>query len=388
MAIERARGGQRDHLAFQEFLDPDGERWQTCGPHQPARADLERDPPMAAHGSTKVVLAALAGNVAIAAVKFAAAFWTGSSAMLSEAIHSLVDSGNQGLILHGIRRARRPSDERHPFGYGREIYFWCFIVAILLFSLGAGVSIYEGVEKLLHPHPIRDAYINYLILGVSFLLEAGSCYVAWSEFKTLRAGRSVLQTVRASKDPVVFTVLFEDVAALLGLAIAFAGVLAADLGRMPWADGVASIAIGMTLALAAAILSRETKGLLIGEGASSEITDEIGRIIAGDKAVERVASLKSLQLGPTQILVTARVDFRDDIGAVGVEAATRRLREAARQSHPDVQYLVIEATEAVGDPATVRSAALAPARDPVGEVAADQGERQGKRARRRRRGRR
>lgn len=344
---------------------------------------------MAAEGSTKVVLAALAGNVAIAAVKFAAAFWTGSSAMLSEAIHSLVDSGNQGLILHGMRRSRRPSDERHPFGYGREIYFWCFIVAILLFSLGAGVSIYEGIEKLKHPHPIRDAYINYIILGVSLLLETGSCYVAWGEFKKLRAGRTVLQTVRASKDPVVFTVLFEDVAALLGLAIAFAGVLVADLGGLPAADGAASIAIGLVLASAAAILSRETKGLLIGEGASAGVMDAVRNVIGGDVAVERVASLKSLHLGPTQILVTARVDFRDSISAQEVEAATERIRRAARQAEPQVQYLVIEARETEGERGgekSARAASLA-SRETIG-AAGGSATNLGKRARRRQRGRR
>jgi cation diffusion facilitator family transporter len=345
------------------------------------------EPPMAAQGSTKVVLAALAGNVAIALVKFGAAFWTGSSAMLSEAIHSLVDSGNQGLILHGIRRARRPADASHPFGYGREIYFWCFIVAILLFSLGAGVSIYEGVEKLLHPHPIRDAYINYIILGLSILFELGSCYGAWAEFRKLREGRSILDTVRASKDPVVFTVLFEDVAALLGLAIALAGVLAADLGGMPWADGTASIAIGVTLALAAAFLSRETKGLLIGEGANPEIMAGIAEIIAGDAAVERIAALKSLHLGPTHILVAARVDFRNDIGAREVEAATERMRRTVRLSQPDVQYLLIEATEAKGGAEPEFDVISARSAGQVAEPDDEPGPKSGKRARRRRRGR-
>lgn len=341
---------------------------------------------MAAQGSTKVVLAALAGNVAIAVVKFGAAFWTGSSAMLSEAIHSLVDSGNQGLILHGIRRAELPADERHPFGYGREIYFWCFIVAILLFSLGAGVSIYEGVEKLRHPHPMRDAYINYIILGASILLEMGSCYVAWSEFTKHRQGKGVLQTVKASKDPVVFTVLFEDIAALLGLTIAFIGVLAADIGAMPWADGAASIAIGVTLALAAAILSRETKGLLIGEGASPAVTADIRALICKDAAVERIASLKSLHLGPTSILVTAQVDFRNDIGAREVESATERIRRAARQSRPDVHYLVIEAMEAKADREPAVAATPSSASDPLSGVPAEPDSRAGKRARRRKRG--
>ncbi len=187
---------------------------------------------MAAEGSTKVVIAAFIGNGLIAVTKFVAATLTGSSAMFSEAVHSLVDTGNQALMLYGIKRSRRPADARHPFGYGRELYFWAFIVAILLFSTGAGVSVYEGIHKILDPQPVTDAYLNYIVLGLAMVFEGAAFWFALREFNRVKGGRGYLAAVRVSKDPALFTVLLEDAAALLGLVIAFVGIsLAQVLGK-------------------------------------------------------------------------------------------------------------------------------------------------------------
>ena len=185
-----------------------------------------------ATGSRKVIFAALAGNALIAVTKFVAATITGSSAMLSEGIHSLVDTGNQGLLLYGLRRAKKPADEKHPFGYGAELYFWAFVVAILIFAVGSGISIYEGVQKVLHPHEVANPAINYIVLGLAMCFEAVAWWIAFKEFQTTRGKRGYLEAVRQSKDPTVFTVLFEDTAAMLGLVVAFLGILGAQyLGR-------------------------------------------------------------------------------------------------------------------------------------------------------------
>ncbi|RUY17703.1 cation diffusion facilitator family transporter, partial [Mesorhizobium sp. M7A.F.Ca.US.005.03.2.1] len=203
---------------------------------------------MAGHGgSKKVIYAALAGNLAIALTKFAAAAFTGSSAMLSEGVHSLVDTGNGGLLLYGMHRAARPADRTHPLGHGRELYFWSFIVALLVFALGAGVSFYEGAVHIMAPEPVANAKVNYIVLGLSFLFEGSSWWVALKEFRRQKGRQGWLQAVQSSKDPSVYTVLFEDSAALLGLIVAFAGILAAELLEMPELDGAASIGIGLIL---------------------------------------------------------------------------------------------------------------------------------------------
>ena len=223
---------------------------------------------MASHGSKTVIYAALAGNLAIAACKFGAAWYTGSSAMLSEAVHSVVDTGNQGLLLLGMRQAARPADPDHPFGYGLRLYFWTFIVAILIFGLGAGVAVLEGISKIRNPQPMEHAGINYAILGVSMVLEGITWTVALREFRRSLHGRGWLEAIRTSKDPTVFTVLFEDTAALVGLSIALAGIGLGQVLDLPMLDGVASIAIGLLLALTAGILARASQGLLTAARAS------------------------------------------------------------------------------------------------------------------------
>lgn len=301
---------------------------------------------MSAGGSTSVVIVALACNLGIAAAKFAAAAWTGSSAMLSEAIHSLVDTSNQGLLLYGIKRSARPADERHPFGYSRELYFWSFIVAILLFAMGAGVSIYEGIAKLLDPHPIHDPLVNYVVLAVAMALEGVSTWRAVSEFNSQRGGMGALRALRTSKDPALFTVVLEDVAALAGLVVAMAGIAAAHLLGLPWADGVASIVVGLILAAVAAFMSIEIQGLLIGEAASPDVVSGIRELIAGEtgpgKPILALNELRTMHLGPADVLVAASCDFQDGETAKSVEATTTRIERAVKARYPEVRQLYFE----------------------------------------------
>ncbi len=307
---------------------------------------------MAADGSTKVVLIALTCNFGIAVAKFVAAAYTGSSAMLSEAIHSLVDTSNQGLLYHGIRRSRRPADARHPFGYAKEIFFWSFVVAIVLFSLGSGVAIYEGIDKLLHPHPISNPHVNYMVLGVALLLESFSTWKAVAAFNATRDGQRALAALRSSKDPALFTVLLEDFAALAGLVVALAGIAAAHLLALPWADGLASIVIGLILAAVAAFLAIEIKSLLIGEAASVETQADIRRLIDAESRhggpVRAINEIRTMQLGPNDVIVAASIDMEDGALASDVEAANHRLEAAIKALHPEVRYLFIEVQSASG----------------------------------------
>ena len=297
-----------------------------------------------AGGSTKVVLAALGANLGIAIAKFAGAFFTGSAAMLSEGVHSLVDTGNQALLLLGMKRSQKPADARHPFGYSREIYFWSFVVAVLLFTAGGVVAIYEGVQKLSEPHPVANPMVNYIILGAAILLEGGSFAVALKEFRTVAVGASWWRAITDAKDPVLFTVLFEDTAALLGLVVALIGLLAADLLEMPILDGVASIVIGGILVIAAVLLAKETKGLLIGEGALPETVAGIETILRAGAGVEGVRDIKSIHLGPHDVVVTAAVDFVDSGSAGDVEQSIAAMGEAVRAALPDVTQIFIAPT--------------------------------------------
>ena len=227
---------------------------------------------MANASSRKVIYAALAGNALIAVTKFVAAGITGSSAMLAEGVHSVVDTGNQGLMLHGTARAKKPADDKHPFGYGRELYFWAFVVAILIFAVGAGVSLYEGVVKMLDPHPVTNPVVNYVVLLLAMGFEGWAFSVAYREFRQIKGERGIVQAVREARDPTLITVLFENTAALSGLVVAFVGVGTAQLFGWPVMDGVASIVIGVILGLTAFFLAYETKGLLIGESALPHVT--------------------------------------------------------------------------------------------------------------------
>ena len=297
-----------------------------------------------AGGSKKVVFAALAANLGIAAAKFVGAAVTGSSAMLSEAIHSIVDTGNQGLLLLGMRRSQRPADARHPFGYSREIYFWSFAVAVLLFAAGGGVAIYEGIHKIADPEPIENALVNYVILGVAVAMELSSFAVAYREFRDTNPNCSWWRAVREAKDPVTFVVLFEDTAALLGLVAALTGLSLAHLLGIPEFDGVASIVIGLILIVASSLLARETMGLIIGESALPSVIADIERLIRDGTGVAGVRDINSVHLGPHDIVVTAAVDFDDRLSAAEVERSVAAIRAAVREAQADVRHLYLAPT--------------------------------------------
>jgi cation diffusion facilitator family transporter len=299
---------------------------------------------VAAHraSSKKVIYAALAGNFAIAVAKFAAAAWTGSSAMLSEGVHSLVDTGNELLLLYGLRRSAEPPDRSHPLGHGRELYFWTFIVALLVFALGAGVSLYEGISHIRNPEPVENVSVNYVVIGVSLLFEGASWWVALREFRAAKGSLGYFEAVRRSKDPTTFTVLFEDSAALIGLALALIGITSAELLEMPELDGAASIGIGLVLAATAAILARETKGLLIGEAASPDLEASLLRIAAEDPAVDRANGVLTVHLGPQQIVANLSVEFDDRLPASELELSVERMESRVKQAHPEVTSVFVK----------------------------------------------
>lgn len=293
-------------------------------------------------GSKTVIYAALAGNLLIAVTKFIAAFFTGSSAMLSEGVHSLVDTGNGGLLLYGLNRAARPADRTHPFGHGRELYFWAFIVALLVFALGAGVSFYEGVVHILEPEPIRNVVWTYVVLGLSILFEGVSWLVALKEFRTTKGRLGYFEAVRRSKDPSVFTVLFEDTAALLGLLIALAGISASQLLDMPELDGVASLGISLVLAAAAVLLARESKGLLMGEAADPAQQEKILAIASADPSVRGANGVITVHLGPSQIVAGLSLEFEDASTAPDIEACVLRIERAVKDAIPEIVGLFVK----------------------------------------------
>ncbi|MDK2741272.1 MAG: cation transporter [Nitrospira sp.] len=302
------------------------------------------------------VFAAIAGNLGIAATKFIASAMTGSSAMLAEGIHSLVDTGNGGLLLHGLRMSRKPADEEHPFGHGKELYFWALIVAILIFAVGGGMSFYEGILHILHPNPLGDGTWNYVVLAFAFVFEAISWSVAWKVFRGERNGRGVFQTIQASKDPTTYTVLLEDSVALLGIVIAFLGIFLAGWFENPYFDGSASMAIGVLLAGAAIVLASQCKRLLIGEGVSRDALERIQRMAKSDPAVELTKRPLTMYFGPHEVLLALDVQFRAGISAEEVTAAVDRIEKQIRQHYPDITRIYIEA-EAL----TVRYLKLQPA---------------------------
>lgn len=308
---------------------------------------------MAEHsGSLRVIIAAIAGNVAIALCKFGAALVTGSAAMFSEAIHSTVDTGNELLLLLGLRQAARPPDAEHPFGYGLQLYFWVFVVAVMIFGLGAVVAFYEGIEKLLHPEPSRYIAVNYGVLGASIVFESFSWVVAYREFRNQADGHRWLRAVQRSKDPTVFTVLFEDSAALVGLSIALAGVALADALDMPRLDGVASLGIGMVLAATAAFLAKESQSLLTGESVHPEVRAEIERIARGTPGVVATNQVLTMHFGPQEVLVALSLDFDDARSAADVEAAVVSIERAIKAAVPGVARVFVEAKDRAAAAAT------------------------------------
>jgi cation diffusion facilitator family transporter len=292
--------------------------------------------------SKKVLYAALIGNVLVTLTKFTAAALTGSSAMFSEAVHSLVDSGNEVLLVYGVYRAARPPDERHPLGHGRELYFWSFIVTLLIFGVGAGASIYQGMRHVLSPSPMTWPVVNYVVLGIALVLESGSWAVAMKAFRATKGPRGYFEAVRESKDPTIFLVLVEDTAALLGIMMALAGVAASEVLQLPVIDGIASIGIGLLLAIVAAFLARESKRLLIGEPAQSAVVSSICAIARSHPGIEHVNAPFTVHLGPDQIVAALTVDFKNELSAGDVEAIVAVLEERVKTAHPEIVSLFIK----------------------------------------------
>ncbi len=303
---------------------------------------------MASTGSRTVIFAALAGNTLIAVTKLVAASLTGSSAMLSEGVHSIVDTGNQGLLLLGLNRAGRTADRNHPFGYGKEVYFWSFVVAILIFAVGAGVSFYEGVHNLRHPRPLDNVTVNYIVLGLAFVFEAVPWGVALRQINRTRRGLSLIRSVRQSKDPSTFVVLFEDSAALAGILVAFAGIYLGQVTGTHWLDGAASLVIGLILAITAWLLAVETKDLLIGESATPDVVAGVRLLAKQQPGVDHVNEILTLHMGPDFILVNLSLDFENNLTAQEVEKAIADLSRRIRTDWPLVQKIFIEAESWTG----------------------------------------
>ncbi|REK15493.1 MAG: cation transporter [Planctomycetota bacterium] len=296
-----------------------------------------------ASGSKKAIYAALVGNALIAVTKFIAATITRSSAMFSEGIHSVVDTGNQVLLLFGMRRAEQPPDERFPFGHGKEVYFWSFVVAILIFAVGAGISLYEGIKHLVHPGPIENPTINYIVLAFAIVFESGAWYFAWREFNKVRGDQGYFEAVRRGKDPSMFVVLFEDTAALAGLFVALVGVFLGQVTGILYFDGAASVVIGLILAGTAIWLAYETHGLLIGEGASAQDVAAIREIISRHRSIKHVNEVATMHVGPEYILVNLSVDFASDACSDDVEATVGRIDREIKEAIPRVKRVFVEA---------------------------------------------
>jgi cation diffusion facilitator family transporter len=299
--------------------------------------------------SKTAIIAAIIGNLAIAVTKFVAAAFTGSSAMISEAIHSLVDTGNGGLMLFGVYKSGKPPDDEHPFGHGRELYFWTLIVAILVFAIGGGMSIYEGIAHLPRQALPRSPVWNYAVLGLASIFEGTSWFFGWKAFRTEMGRKGVLETIHDTKDPTTFAVLLEDSAALLGLLFAFLGIFLGRQLGLPYLDSAASIVIGLLLCVVAMLMAYESKGLLIGEGLDRETLQAVRKLVEADSAVERVQHLHTLYLGAHDVLLTIELRFRNTISALEVREAVTRIRREIRGRHPDVKRIFFGAESISGD---------------------------------------
>ncbi len=295
---------------------------------------------MAGQGSTRTIIVALAANVGIAAAKFVAAGVTGSSAMLTEGVHSLVDSTNQLLLLYGRKRADKPADALHPFGYGRELYFWSFVVAILVFALGAGVSVYEGVLHIIDPESAASPLIAFAVLGIAFVLEGWSTLAALKDFNTARRG-SIWQEIRDTKDATTLVILLENTGALIGLVLAAVGLGLSLLTGNPMWDGLASVLIGLVLGVLAILLLHEAKGLLIGEAADPELVAKIRGCAEAHRGIEGVHSVMTVHSSPTMVTVIISADFTDTLTARDVEAIVADIESQVATSFPVVARVYV-----------------------------------------------
>ena len=300
------------------------------------------------------IYAAIGANLAIAISKFVAASFSGSSAMLSEGIHSLVDTGNGLLLLLGIKKSKKPADPHHPFGHGKELYFWSLVVAILIFSIGGGMSLYEGIHRLQHPEPVGDPTLSYIVLFLAILFEGFALYLAVKSFNKTRKGKPFMKAIITSKDPASFAVILEDTAALVGLVVALLGVFFTQYFGDPIYDGIASIVIGVLLAIIAVLLASESKALLIGESAEPEMRESIMGIVNSDPAVSKMMEPLTMHFGPEVVLLALDVEFEDHLKADQIEEAIGRIENQIREQHPIVQRIFIEAKAIIGKKAGER----------------------------------
>jgi cation diffusion facilitator family transporter len=301
---------------------------------------------MKKHSDKKVIYAALIGNSAIAVMKFIVAAISGSAAMLAEGFHSAADSANQVMLLMGHSRAKKPPDERHPFGYGKELYFWAFVVAVSIFFVGAALSIYEGINKLIHPEPVKSLFLPLVVLGLAMVFEAYPWWIAFSEAKHLKEGKgykSLMDMVVRSKNPTILVVLFEDSAALIGLLVAAVGITLAYTTNMSIFDGVTSILIGVILLVLALFLAWETKELLIGESAGRRDREKIQQAICTMPEIRQCGRLLTMHLGPNDILVNIDVEFVDHLSTDELEAAIDRIESRVKEGVPTATRIYIEA---------------------------------------------
>ena len=296
-----------------------------------------------AGSSKKAIYGAIIANSLIAVSKFVASFFTGSSSMLSEGIHSLVDTGNGVLLLFGIKRSQKPADEKHPFGYGSEIYFWSFVVAILIFALGGGIALYEGIEHLLHPRQLENVKWNYVVLSLALVFEGSALRVAMKEFNKTRGNKSIIAALKDSKDMSTSAIVIEDTAALVGLLIALICVFLGDVTGIVYFDGLGSVLIGLLLISVSLFFAIECKGLLIGEGLMQGDVDKIEKILSDNKNVVAFKRPLSLYFGPDDVLVNLDVNFNDNLTSDEIELSVDQLEKDIKASLPVVNRIFIEA---------------------------------------------
>jgi cation diffusion facilitator family transporter len=296
-------------------------------------------------GSRVAVIAAIIGNLAIAVIKFIAAAITGSSAMISEGIHSLVDTGNGSLLLHGMKQSQKPADEGHPFGHGKALYFWTLVVSVSIFGIGGGMSMYEGISYIQHVTPeavMSNPTVSYIVLAIAFLIESRVFSIALREFRKSKGKRGAWQYIKSAKDPSTYTILLEDSAAMLGLVFAFLGIFFGHLLGNPYLDGVASVVIGVLLMSVAFVLAFETKGLLLGEGVDATTLADIRRRVESEPAVERAAEILTMYMGPHDLLLNLGVSFKKGITAEQMHEAIHRIESNIQSAYPECKRIYIE----------------------------------------------
>ncbi len=312
---------------------------------------------MASGSSLKVIYTAIAANLAIAISKLVAALYTGSSAMLAEAFHSAADTGNELLLLLGIKRSQRPPDPDHPFGHGKELYFWSLLVAIFIFGVGGGFSFFEGVSRLFRPRPVSNPGWNYTVLIMAAAFEGYSWYIARRALESQKKrGETLWRVIRRSKDPSVFTVFLEDSAALIGIALAFLGIFLGQMLHNPYLDPIASTLIGVLLGAVALVLATESGALLVGESADPDQIRRVREIISSEPSVEAVGDLLTMQLGVDQVLLAATIKFRPDLSVSELESSIDRIERRIRQEEPTIKRIFIEAESLRGQAPQTRVA--------------------------------